>query len=173
MTTTSEFIHGPCQQMLFSPKGAIEGVLVKMKSHLVQVSVPHAVGEVLTQLTGPGKPLHLLAHRDSSPKSAGGAHPVYEFLSFADVAGEPIKTPHTEPSETTIEGVVQTWHFARHGEANGVMLESGEFIHLKPKGMAAAGLDIGSKVLAIGRVGMTALGTRMLEARRVNNLDLA
>ena len=60
-----------------------------------------------------------------------------------------------------------------HGEPNGMILESGESIHLRPHGMTAAGLDIGSKVTAVGDLRMTALGTRMLEAHRVNRIDLA
>ena len=54
-----------------------------------------------------------------------------------------------------------------------MILETGEFIHLRPQGMVAAGLDIGSKVNAVGELRMTVLGTRMLEAHRVNRVDLA
>ena len=117
--------------------------------------------------------LRVLAVPDHSPKAAEGAHPVFKFESFADVAGQAIKAPDGEPGETTIKGVVQAWHFARHGEPNGVILETGEFIHLRPHGMVAAGLDIGSKVNAVGELRMTVLGTRMLEAHRVNRVDLA
>ena len=52
------------------------------------------------------------------------------------------------------------------------VLETGEFIHLRPHGMAAVGLDIGSKVNAQGTLHTTVLGTRMLEAQRVNRVDL-
>lgn len=53
-----------------------------------------------------------------------------------------------------------------------MVLESGEFIHLRPDGMAQAGLGIGSKITAVGKVRMTLLGTPMLEAHRVNRIDL-
>ena len=173
MTKHSEFIHGTCQQLLFSPKGGIEGALVKMKGNVVQISVPPDKGAALAQITGPGRQLRVLAAPDHSPKTAEGAHPVFKFESFADVAGQAIKALDGEPGETTIKGVVQAWHFARHGEPNGVILETGEFIHLRPHGMVAAGLDIGSKVNAVGELRMTVLGTRMLEAHRVNRVDLA
>ena len=39
MTKHSEFIHGTCQQLLFSPKGGVEGALVKVRGSVVQVSV--------------------------------------------------------------------------------------------------------------------------------------
>ena len=54
-----------------------------------------------------------------------------------------------------------------------MILETGEFIHLRPHGMMEVNLDIGSKVNAVGELHMTVLGTRMLEARRVNRVDLA
>ena len=172
MSKTPEFIHGTCQQLLFSPKGSIEGALLKMKGSVVQVSVPPDKGAALAQVTGPGRQLRVLAVADRSPKAADGAHPVFKFTSFADVAGQAIDGPDADPGPSTVKGVVSAWHYARHGEPNGVILETGEFIHLRPHGMAAAGLDIGSKVNAVGELRLTVLGTRLLEARRVNRIEL-
>lgn len=172
MAKHSEFIHGTCQQLLFSPKGGIEGALVRTKGDVVQVSVPPDKGTALAEVTGPGRQLRVLAVPDRSPKAADGAHLVYKFESFADGSGQAIKVPDAQPRETTIKGVVGAWHFARHGEPNGVILETGEFIHLRPRGVATAGLDIGSKVNAVGELRMTATGTRMLQARRVNRVEL-
>jgi hypothetical protein len=172
MAKHTEFVHGTCQQLLFSPKGGVEGALVKMKGAVVQVSVPHDQGAALLQMTRPGRPLRVLAVADHSPKTADGAHPVFKFESFADAAGQAIDGPDMAPGHTTVKGVVGALHFARHGEPNGVILETGEFIHLRPHGMVAAGLDIGSRVNAVGDLRMTVLGTRMLEAHRVNRVDL-
>jgi hypothetical protein len=162
MAKESEFINGICQQLLFSPKGGIEGALVKIKGAVVQVNVPPASAAALAQASGPGKRLRVLAVADNSPKTAEGHHPVYLFESFAAV----------EPDNTTIKGTVAAMHFAKHGQPNGVILETGEFIHLRPLGMVQAGLAIGSKVNALGTVRMTVLGTRLLEARQVNRIEL-
>jgi hypothetical protein len=168
-----EFIHGICQQFLFNPKGSVEGALVRMNDAVVQVTVPLDMGAALTQATRPGQQLRVLAVRDTSPKAVDGSHPVFKFESFADVAGQPVKARDGEPGRTTIKGIVSAWHFARHGEPNGVILQTGEFIHLRPHGMAAVGLDVGARVSAIGDLRMTVLGTRMLEAHRVNGVELA
>ena len=173
MAKHSEFTHGACQQLLFSPKGGIDGALVKMKGTVIQVSVTPDKGVALMEVTGPGRQLRVLAVPDRSSKAANGTHPVYKFESFADAAGQAIKTPDGAPVQTTINGIVEAWHFARHGEPNGVILETGEFIHLRPHGVVAAGLDIGSKVNAVGQLHMTVLGPCMLEAHRVNRIDLA
>jgi hypothetical protein len=115
--------------------------------------------------------LRVRAVADRSPKARDAAHPVFRFESFADAAGLPVAT--ADPSHTTIKGTVATLHYARHGEANGVVLDSGEFIHLKPHGMALTGLEVGSRVTAIGEVRDTVLGTPMLQARQVNRIDLS
>jgi hypothetical protein len=173
MSKHIEFINGTCQQLLFSPKGGIEGALLKVKATLVQISVPPDRGPLLMNATGPGRRLRVLAVADHSPKAAQGAHPVYKFESLADASGQALAMPEPGAGQTTIKGVVGAWHYTRHGEPNGVILDTGEFIHLRPAGVAATGLDIGSKVTAVGEMRMTALGTRLLEARSVNRTDLA
>jgi hypothetical protein len=172
MAARPEFIHGTCQYLLFNPKGGIEGALLRMKGSVVQVTVPPDQGATLMRVTGPRRQLRVLAVPDTSPKAAGGAHPVFRFASFADVSGRAIDMPDPAHGQATVKGIVAAWHFARHGEPNGVFLETGEFIHLRPHGMALAGLDIGSRVDAVGELRVTALGTRMLEAHRVNRIDL-
>jgi hypothetical protein len=170
MAQATELISGTCQRFLFSPKGGIEGVLVKVKGAIVQVTVDPALGTELLRNKGPGKRLRLLAVADKSPKSKGAAHPVLRFEAFADAAGLAIEA--AGPDRVTIKGVVAALHYARHGEANGVILEGGEFIHLRPQGMAQLGLEVGSSVNAVGEVRDTVLGTRMLEARQVNRIEL-
>jgi hypothetical protein len=173
MAKPSELIVGSCTQLLFSPKGSVEGVLVKVKGRIVQVSMPADVGVSFARTTGVGKRVRLLARADDSPKAQDGAHPVYMFESLADAAGQSIDFENTDPKNVTIKGIVAALHFARHGQPNGVILESGEFIHLRPHGMVQVGLDVGSRVSAIGAVRMTVLGTRLLEAHQVNRMPLA
>jgi len=172
MAKPSEFITGTCLQLLFSPKGGIEGALLKVKVAVLQVSLNPEAGALFARVTGPGKRLRLLAVPDHSPKTADGAHPVYQFESLADANGQAIESADTDPANTTIKGVVAALHFARHGQPNGVVLETGEFIHMRPHGMALAGLGVGARVSAVGAVRMTVLGTRMLEAHQVNRIDL-
>jgi len=172
MGQVQQLIRGVCQQLLFSPKGRIEGALVMVRGKVVQVSVSPGQAAALLRASGVGRPLRVLAERDRSPKTANATHKVFKFASLADAEGKPTRRPEAEDEHVTIKGVVQFWHYARHGETNGVILETGEFIHLRPRGMAVAGLDIGSQVTATGALRMTVLGTRLLEARRVNQIDL-
>ena len=172
MPQPSELITGTCQQLLFSPKGGVEGALVKAKGAVLQLSMHPDTGAAFARSTGPGKRLRVFAVADHSPKTRDGSHPVYQFESFADAAGHAIESTDADPANTTIKGVVAALHYARHGQPNGVVLETGEFIHMRPHGMAQVGLGVGAKVSAVGALRMTVLGTRLLEARQVNRIEL-
>jgi len=169
----AELIQGTCQQFLFSPKGQVEGVLLTVKGGTaVQVAMPAQVGAQLARTHAPGRRVRVLGRADDSPKALDGEHPVYVFEAFADPTGKPLKLADEEPSSVTIKGVADALHYSRHGQANGVLLDTGDFIHLRPSGMAQAGLGVGAKVSATGELRMTLLGTRMLEAQRVNRIHL-
>ena len=172
MPTLNELISGTCQQLLFSPKGGVEGALIKAKGAVLQLLMPPDTGAAFARSTGPGKRLRVLARADHSPKTNDSAHPVYQFEAFADVQGLALDLPGNDPANTTIKGVVGALHYARHGQPNGVVLETGEFIHMRPHGMAQIGLGVGAKITAVGELRMTVLGTRMLEARAVNRVEL-
>lgn len=169
MAKTIELLKGTCLYLLFSPKGAIEGLLLNAQGRTVQVSMSHNVGNLLAPKVGPGKRLRLLVSLDRSPKTAEAAHPVFELRALADSAGNALPAPN---GLTSVKGVVAWIHYARHGQPNGVVLRTGEFVHLRPDGMSATGLDVGSMVDARGELRTTVLGNRMLEASRVNGYDL-
>jgi len=171
MPHPTESIVGTCERLLFSPKGGIEGALLKVKGALVQVTMDPREGAALWRGKGPGSRVRMLADADHSPKARGAAHPVYRFKSFANAAG--LAVGGDGPAHTTIKGIVAALHYARHGEPNGVILDGGEFVHLRPQGMVRLGLEVGARVTAVGAVSDTVLGTRMLEAHRVNRVDLA
>ncbi|WP_256220106.1 MULTISPECIES: hypothetical protein [unclassified Variovorax] len=60
-------------------------------------------------------------------------------------------------------------NYARHGEANGVVLDTGDFVHTRPDGFERLGLKIGDEVRAEGRAQPLATGEgRVIEAVRVN-----
>jgi hypothetical protein len=172
MAKHRELITGNCEQLLYGPKGGIEGALIKVKGNVVQISMPADVGAGVARTFGPGKRLRVLAVADHSPKTVDAAHPVFQFHSLADASGSALEMEGDDPKHTSVKGIVAALHFARHGEPNGVILEGGEFIHLRPGGMARVGLGLGATVNAVGEVRTTVLGTRLLQAHRVNQIDL-
>jgi hypothetical protein len=165
----TETLSGQLQQLLFSPKGGIEGLLVMVGSKTIQISMGPAASDTKDLTNAVGKPIEVKGSADHSPKTKEGAHPVYKLDVITKIAGAAVK-PYGEAPPTG--GVVAAIHYAKHGEPNGVVLESGEFIHTRPHGMKKLKLDVGSKVVARGEVRMTVLGTPLIEAHEVNRVTL-
>ena len=164
-----ETLSGRLQQLLFSPKGGIEGLLLKVDSKFVQVALESGSANAQMLNDAVGKPIEVKATADHSPKTKEGVHPVYELDSITKVDG---KTFKSNGEAKPISGVVAAIHYAKHGEPNGVILESGEFIHTRPPGMKKLKLQVGSKVVAHGEARMTVLGTALIEAHEVNRVTL-
>lgn len=95
MTPSTEILSGTCRQLLFSPKGGIEGILLGVGRKTVQIVLSAQQGAALSRMCSVGKRLKLVAVPDHSPKTALAMHPVYRFESLADNAGRPVnfRTP--------------------------------------------------------------------------------
>ena len=102
-----------------------------------------------------------------SPRQGRGHHPVYR-LAALQPAGEA-----DEEDRATVEGVVERLNYARHGEPNGVVLEAGDFVHLKPDGMERTGLRVGETLAAVGRARRMVNGRLAIEAEVVNGVVIA
>lgn len=163
-----ETLSGQLLQLLFSPKGGIEGLLLKVGAKPVQISMEPSTVAAGALAAAVGKPVEVTATADHSPKTREGVHPVYKLDAIARIGGKAVKAGDAQP----ITGVVASVHYAKHGEPNGVILESGEFIHTRPPGMKKLKLEVGSKVVAHGEVRMTVLGTPLIEAHEVNRVKL-
>lgn len=113
-----------------------------------------------------------------------GEHPVYRLITFAGEPGERAtsggprhKPPHPSPGQSPgqpieVTGTVERLNYAKHGEANGVVLDTGDFVHLKPDGMKKVGLRVGDQVAAKGRGKSFLAGTRAIDAEIVNGIAL-
>jgi hypothetical protein len=165
----AETLSGELQQVLFSPKGGIEGLLMKVGSTSIQVSMDPATVDASVLADAVGKPIEAQGSPDHSPKTKVGVHPVYKLRAITKIGGKALKP---NGAGHPVSGVVSSVHYAKHGEPNGVILESGEFIHTRPLGMKKLKLEVGSKVVVLGEMRMTVLGTPLIEAHEVNRVTL-
>jgi len=163
-------LRGQLQQLLFSPKGGLEGLLLTIRNQPLQISMAPGTSDVATLSHAVGRPIEVVAVPDHSPKTKDGAHPVYKLKSITKVAGKAFKSNRQRDGH--VSGVVASIHYAKHGEPNGVILDSGEFIHTRPPGMKKLKLRVGAKVKAQGERRMTVLGTSLIEAREVNRVTM-
>jgi hypothetical protein len=164
-----EALRGELQRLLFSPKGGIEGLLLRVKSKTIQVAMKQEEAHATALQQAIGKPVELTASRDHSPKTKHSAHPVYKLHTIKSLAGIAAAPAANIPA---VYGVVAAIHFSKHGHPNGVILESGEFIHTRPPGMEKLKLKVGSKVAVHGELRLTTLGTSLVEAIEVNRMRI-
>jgi hypothetical protein len=144
-------LEGVFQHLIYSPRGDVEGALVECAGEPTQLAVAKGDERLAQHLQAlvAGQTLVVKARpQGPSPKGAS-AHPVFE-------AGELLKVDGARPGKPKptaaagYAGQVVRLNYARHGEANGVVLDSGDFIHLKPDGMARLKLKVGDAVDAEG-----------------------
>jgi hypothetical protein len=159
-------ISGVVRQHNFSPKGEIEGLLLDTSTGTVQVNFPHGPEAGARPTPPPGTTLRLAVAPDRhAAKHEPGDHQVCEFVSDADAGPDP-----TDGNRA--EGVVVRLNYARHGEPNGVVLDTGDFVHLKPHGMRLAALAVGARVVAEGPARPTVTGHRAVDATVVNGVEI-
>ncbi len=174
-----EILRGTVKAFNFAPKGEIDGLLLDVDGEAVQVNIPpdrvggvaELIGQDVEMKVGP------------EPKVAEhpkGEHRVHKLVAFKGghekVPAGPVHKPHPphhggdESAELT--GKVERLNYAKHGEANGVVLDGGEFIHLKPDGMKKAGLKVGQQITVRGKGKPSQTGSWAVEAEVVNGLEI-
>jgi hypothetical protein len=161
----------PCRVLShnFSPKGRVEGLLVEIDGRTAQVVFPHPPGEELLRSLNLGETVELIVETQRTSETREAAHPVYRYISLA--ATENANGRSAQPPGAIV-GNVARLNYSRHGEANGVVLEQGDFIHLKRHGMRQMVLNVGDAVDAKGKVRPMEAGGQVMEAACVNGIDL-
>lgn len=161
-------VEGRFTQWIYSPRGEIEGLLIDTDGIATQFCFDRHGSEVPAagRELRPGQTL-VVEGSEAPPSPKGESlHTVYDFVRLVSVDGCP--APAAE-AEADVEGTVQRFNYARHGAANGVVLDTGDFIHTRPDGLVPLGLQVGDRVRARGPVRPLVTGAgRVMEARRVN-----
>jgi len=102
-------------------------------------------------------------------------HGTPEHLVFRMV--RVIDTSHGGPERKAdkslkFSGRIERLNYALHGEINGGILDSGDFLHLKPEGARAAGLTTGMTVKGRGKTKPMIGGHFVIEAEEVNGIAI-
>lgn len=165
-------VEGRFQHLVYSPKGHIEGVLIDTDGVLTQFVFERHDEDAAAAFAGlkSGQTLVIEGIEEGPSPKGHAEHTVYRFERLASVDG---KAPRQVDTAGSIDGKVVRFNYARHGQANGVVLDTGDFVHTKPDGLARLALKVGDKVRAEGRSQPLATGQgRVLEAVRVNGQAL-
>ncbi|RYX97621.1 MAG: hypothetical protein EOO28_01890 [Comamonadaceae bacterium] len=161
-------VEGRFQHLIFSPRGSIEGLMIDtdgIPTQFVTDTQDAVVASQLTSLT-PGQEV-VVEGVEAGPSPKGDAdHTVYKFERLVSVDGQAAESAHA-PGHA--KGVVARLNYAKHGAPNGVVLDSGDFVHLRPEGMQRLALKAGDKVVAEGVSRPLATGGgRVVDAHTVN-----
>ena len=170
-----ELLKGRFQYLIFSPKGSVEGLLIEAAHTSTQIVFDRHDKEspLAFETLVKGQQLAVRAKRRHPRKKSKGGNAVFDFGRLLSIDGhKPIKKKGT--TSVTFTGVVARFNFARHGEPNGVILDSGDFIHTKPHGLVGLALKVGDKVSARGASRSLKVGRGMVvEAKLINGKRIA
>ena len=160
-------IEGTLAHFNFSPKGGYEALIITTKKGTVQVNFEPDEAAVLAATLKAGGKVSLKAEALHEHDEA--AHPVFQ-LKWIKVGAKTVKlSPKVE-----VKGKVQRLNYALHGEVNGAVLDTGDFVHLKPHGARALSLAVGQTLRASGEMRPLLFGEqRAIEAETANGVDLA
>ena len=164
-------IEGVFKHVIYSPKGGIEGAMIEADGIPAQFVFSHGNDDASHfQHLSPGQRVTLEGTEAKPWPEGDDAHAVYQFKRLAGIDGEAAQDA-AKPGR--VEGKVVRINYARHGEANGVVLDSGDFIHIRPDCFAPLALVLGGQVQASGPGRPLADGSgRVIEAVELNGQPL-
>ena len=167
LSRTATFLHA-----LYSPKGGVEGMLVDLDGERVQFAFKHEPHlEEIVGLATAGDLLDVEIEPVPASDKGKAEHLVYRL---ANVVAPRDRDDAAESTSVSTSGAVARLNYALHGEANGVVLDNGDFVHLRPDGMRQAKLAVGAHVTAKGPSRRLRFGEgRVIEAEVVNGQAVA
>lgn len=167
LSRTATFLHA-----LYSPKGGVEGMLVDLDGERVQFAFRHEPHlEEIVGLATAGDLLDVEIEPMPPGDKGAAEHLVYRL---AHVVAPRDRHDAAAPTSASTSGAVARLNYALHGEANGVVLDNGDFVHLRPDGMRQAKLAVGARVTAQGPARRLRFGEgRVIEAEVVNGQAVA
>lgn len=142
-------LTGEVEGLNFGADGLPVSVMLRIEGGLVQVNFPRRTDPAFACTFEEGRVATveaLASDRDC------GRHPIFEM-----VAARRIWT-----------GRVKRIGFARDGEPNGAILESGEFVYLKPSRAREAALAIGDELAVEGTSFVSEIGQVVIEPETLN-----
>jgi hypothetical protein len=159
-------VEGNFRHPVYSPRGGIEGVVIDADGIPAQFAFEPG-NEAASAFAGmnQGERLVLEGTEAGAPPKGEAAHAVYQFVRIAGIGGV-VQEPEG-PGE--VEGTIVRFNHARHGEPNGVVLDSGDFVHVRPDHFARLDLEVGQRISAAGHMRPLAHGGgRVVDAAEIN-----
>ncbi len=162
---------GTVQSFNISPKGSYEGFLLESNDGLIQINFRQEWSATVAELAEPGAHIQIKVERydgDGHP----AAHPVYQLVSIGGEETFSLSEAKGAEDDGHFSGKVERLNYALHGEVNGAVLDTGDFLHVKPHAAAALNLRAGMHVEGTGTAKPMVGGHRVIEADTVNGIAI-
>lgn len=160
---------GTFRHIVYSPRGGVEGFLLRVKDEDLQFLVDKDDESLARVVAGLVTGQQLVVSGEESPPSGKGpgVHAVQSLRKLVSVDGAvPSKVKAKDVGYT---GTVARFNYARHGAPNGYVLDTGDFVHVKPDGFSRLKIKVGDRVKAQGDAHFLATGSGWaVEATSVN-----
>ena len=166
-------LTGTFEQVIYSPRGGVEGFVLSVDGKPVQFVLDRDDEKSAILISSLAKGQRVAAAGDELPPSPKGvgAHPVRAFRKVLTVDGAAPKK--IAPKPAGYSGKIVRLNFARHGAPNGFVLDTGDFVHVRPDGFSRLDLTIGDRVDADGDAHFLSTGNGWaVEATSVNGKAL-
>lgn len=159
-------LTGKLKHWIYSPKGQAEGLLIDVEGFAVQLVIDPRDAADLQGLK-PGQKLTVEGTPQADSPKHAAHHEVYKLHRLVTPAAR------TKTALQDFRGKVVRLNYAKHGQANGFILDSGDFIHTMRHGFEQLGVQVRDKVTVSGesRPLFTGQG-HAVEAVRVNEQAL-
>ena len=153
MRLVGNFVH-----VIFSPHGTVEGFLLRSEDGEVQLVLDKDDEKNAAAVASLQAGQRVAVSAEDPPPSpkAPGVHAVHALRKLVSVDGA--KPPAPAASAAGYGGTIVRLNYARHGAPNGFVLDSGDFIHVRPDGFAKLRLQVGDRVTAEGDARLLATG---------------
>jgi hypothetical protein len=153
--------NGTIQSLNVSPKGFYEGFLLKTGNASIQINLPkdhHGFGE------GRGPDTEVAAEVEPEEPRGTPEHSVFRMVRVLGT------NRGQQEGSREFSRRIERLNYALHGKVNGGILDSGDFMHLKPEGARAVGLKTGMIVEGKGKTKPMVGGRSVIEAEQVNGI---
>jgi hypothetical protein len=139
-------LSGTVSNYNLGPRGEVEALMIKSSDKTIQVNLPPPLSPFAVQVATVGAQVTIKAY----PEMGLPDHPIYELASVKNEQGRELKQPSPDDRKFVHEeGTIKSLNYARHGEINGAILDSGDFVHLGPPAVTIK-LTVGQKITIDG-----------------------
>jgi hypothetical protein len=159
---------GTVEALNVSPKGFYEGFLLKTGKRVVQINFPKEEHEPSARDLKPGQQVTIEV--ESEQPHGKPEHDVFRLVHLLSVDGRVVET--IKQGTSRFSGRIEALNYALHGEVNGGILDSGDFLHVKPEGARALKMKAGMEVEGHGSTRPMVGGHSVIEAEEANGIGI-